>query len=389
MKDIQGYCNDCGKLFCKECMVDHTGHTTVKIEDYCERKKISEYELTAQLEEERKRMVEITTKLQGSMEYNVALFIAGREGFFREKTCINCSVDEYCACDGADILFDIDSVMRKELIDVGQGVRMTEPVKVEKRLLTGDRIFASLSHNGILAICIKESSSDWFNNERTIQFTDLYNYKQIDVKVENDSLASFYDNMLLLLTLRKPLREATVEEVFDNPIIETFKEIEETSNVNPDTDVSLLHERRKLYYYKTNRKLFSFNVDTRENIEIEVGRRVYAIASFTGIDCGLKTTFLSNDECTYTLNNDNSVSKVNKWQIDDLATFFPSTSNPKNIKEAMFKYVNYLIKDGNEIETRKLIKFDWHHSVIRVYRDIFLVYDREKKSWVLLRIIVP
>ena len=87
------------------------------------------------------------------MEYSVALFIAEREGFFREKACINCSVDEYCACDGADVLFDIEGVMKKELVDVGQGVKMTEPIEVKKGLMTGNSIYASLSHNGILAIC--------------------------------------------------------------------------------------------------------------------------------------------------------------------------------------------------------------------------------------------
>ena len=68
------------------------------------------------------------------MEYFVALFIAGRERFFKEKACINCSIDRYCACDGADMLFDVDSVIRKKLIDVGQGVKMTEPIKGDDRI---------------------------------------------------------------------------------------------------------------------------------------------------------------------------------------------------------------------------------------------------------------
>ena len=79
VKSIVGFCDTCKKVFCKVCMVDHIGHTTMKIKDFCEEKKVSIYELAARLEEERKRKIEITTKLkEGSIENNVALFIAER-----------------------------------------------------------------------------------------------------------------------------------------------------------------------------------------------------------------------------------------------------------------------------------------------------------------------
>ena len=315
------------------------------------------------------------------MERCVALFISRRKGFFREEACINCSIDEFCACDGADVLFDIDSVMRKELVDVGQDVKMTEPLKVERKLSTEWDIFVSLSHKGILAICV---------NKRTVQFTDLNNYRQVGIKVENISLAAFYNNVILLLTWEKPLREARVEEVFDNPIIETFKEIEGTNGVISFTDVSLLHERRKLYYPTTDYKLFSFNVDTRENSDIDVGRKVWAVASVAGIDYGVKVLFQDlDDRCIYTLNNYNSVTKVDKGHYNWLTTLFPSSSNPKNISNAVFKYFGNLIKDGNKLDTSKLINFEYNYSVIRVYKDIFLAYDKKTESWVLLRIIAP
>ena len=389
-KEINGFCERCKEFFCKECAVDHIGHEIVEVENYCKDRKISIYELAAQLEEKKKKMIEIATKLkEGPMEYNVALFISRRKWIFRERACINCPVDEFCACDGADILFDIDGVMRKELIDVGQGVRMTEPLKVEKGLLAGRCIRASLSHNGILAICAEESSSEQSNDECTIQFTDLNTNRQVFMKVESYSLVAFYDSMILL-TSDKPLREARVEEVFKNPTIEIFKEIEGTSNVDPSTDVSLLHVRRVLYYPTTNNKLFSFNVDTRMNTEIDVGKYIWTIASFTGIDSDVKAVFQSNDDWrTYTLNNDNTVTKVDERRNRWLRALFPSTSNPTNIRDAVFKYWDVLMKDGNWIDTSRMIEFEYNYSVIRVYRDVFLAYDWKKESWVLVRIIVP
>ena len=296
--------------------------------------------------------------------------------------CINTSVDNFKAFPSVEKVLDIEEVMKKELIDIGERVKMTEPVKVKRRLLTGNDIYTSLSHNGILAIHV---------NRNALQFTDLNTNRQVDIKAGSWTLTGFYDSIVLLLTWREPLREATIDEVFENPTIETFRVIEGPDNVYQGTDVSLLHEQRILYYVTMDDKLFSFNVDTRENTEIDVGRRkVWLIASLAGIDCGVRVGFQDReDKCTYTLNNYNTITKVNEKQDNGLKAIFPSISSPTNIKNAVFKYCDYLMKNGNKLDTSKLIKFYEDYSVIRVYRDIFLAYDRETNSWVLIRIIVP
>ena len=314
------------------------------------------------------------------MERCVALFISRRKGFFREEACIDCSIDEYCACDGADVLFDVDSVMRQRLINLGDGVKISEPIKVDRKLLTGNNINVSLSHKGILAICL---------DQHTLQFTDLNNSRQVEMRVEFESLIGFYDCKILLLTLLKPLREATVEKVFDNPTLKTFEIIKRTKYPWPTADVSLLHKRRILYYRTRNYKLFSFNVDTRENIKINVRRNVDYIISVTGISCDVKTVFQDYDNRhTYTLNNDNLLIEVSgEVGYGEVTTLLSSTSNPKDIENAVFKYRCELIKDENEIDTSSQIMFKGEYSVVRVYRDIFLAYDWIAK-WILLRIIV-
>ena len=40
-----------------------------------------------------------------------------------------------CVCDGANLFFDIDDIMRQKLVDVGQGVRIPEPLDVDSRIL--------------------------------------------------------------------------------------------------------------------------------------------------------------------------------------------------------------------------------------------------------------
>ena len=262
---------------------------------------------------------------------------------------------------------------------------MSEPLEVERGLMTGSYIYVSLSHQGVLAICTGVN----------IQFTNLNTNRQVNTRGESFSVIGFYDHKMLLLTYDKPLREATVEEVFDNPDIETFKEIVGTGRVHPWTDVSLLQERRILYYPTTDDKLFAFKVDTRTNTEIDVGRKVWNVASLTGIDCRVKAVFQSrDDDCTYTLNMDDTVTQVAGEQEYPLAAFLPSTSNPKSVKDAVFLYYDYhggrsyLVKDGKKIDISHLIEFH-ARSTIRVYKDIFLTYDNNAKSCVLVRITVP
>ena len=172
------------------------------------------------------------------MEECISLFVSNRDGFFKEKACINCPINTYCACDGVDVLFDIEGVIRQELINVGQGVRMTEPIKVEKELITGNWIYASLLHQGIFAVCVETN---------LIQFTNLNTNQQVKMKVENTSLVGFYDTIALVLAWTELLKEVMVESIFNNPVCKSFKKIEGTDNVSPHTDVSLLHGKMQTY----------------------------------------------------------------------------------------------------------------------------------------------
>ena len=291
--------------------------------------------------------------------------------------CINTTVDPFKAFPSVEKVFDIKEVMKKKLVDVGEGVETSKPIKVKKNLLTGKGIRTSLSHQGILAVCVDDN----------IQFTDLNNDRQVEMRIKDWTHVGFYDNVMLLLIQERPLREATVERVFDSPSLETFKMIEGTNNVFPWTDVSLLHERRELYYTTIDDKLFVFNVDTKKNTEIDIGRRVGTIASFTGIDCGVRAVFRDyDDKCIYTLNTDNTVTKVSERQDDGLTTIFPLISDPKNIRDAVFEYAWNFVKCGNMLNTKRLISFCYHHSFIRIFRDVFLVYDMNTKAWAVFRL---
>lgn len=346
------------------------------------------------------------------MENCIALFVSKRKGFFKEEACINCPAYRYCACDGADTLFDIDEVMRQNLVKAGDQTTTSKPVKVERGLLTGGLIFASLSHKGILAICA---------NENTIQFTDLNNNRQVRIDVEEISLVGFYDDMALLLTWKRALRVARVEDIFGgtnwtqgrysynrrfggsywansrpryygqtrNPSIKTFRFIKGTGNVFPLTDVSLLHDRRILYYRSTCRNLYSFNVDTRENEEIYIWKKVRSIMSFTGINRNVKVIFETDNKCIYALD------------MHDKLRIISGREYSFSEEEYRPRYDSWYYEDNgpiygedygrceNDIYSFDLSDFDYLHALVRVYRDIFLKYDADNESWVLIRIMEP
>ena len=327
------------------------------------------------------RGAEIIAALFVRMEGAVALFAANRRGFFREEACVDCPVDCYCACDGADTLFDVGGALGQELVDVGEGVMMGVPLRVERELLIGSEVYASLSHKGVLVICVGDD---------TLQFTDLNDGRQVEIEVEGDTRVGFYDEAALLLTSWKPLREAAVEDIFNDPVIGAFRKIEGTSHVLSYTDVSLLHQRRVVYYPTIEFSLFSFNVDTRENKRVDVGTGVLSVASFTGISCGTRAVFYSNDDrCTYALNEDHSVAKVGEKQYCILTGVLPSASRPSDIASAVLRYEWSLVRGRNEVDAKGLVEFEGFYSVIRVYRDVFLAYDEGSESWVLTRIVVP
>ena len=128
--------------------------------------------------------------------------------FFDTPFWIDCEIDDYCAFPGAYSILGVDRVYEKKLVDVGGGIMMSKLVVVKKELRTkGSTFYISLSHQGILAIC---SCDDGY----TIQFTDILNDRQVEMKVENSTNAAFYDDNVILLTYWETPREAVVKDVF-------------------------------------------------------------------------------------------------------------------------------------------------------------------------------
>ena len=328
--------------------------------------------------------VKKTDKSEWVGQMEMVGYVASGEGFFETPCCIDCSVEEYCAFPDADRVLEVDRVYEKKLVDIGEGVLISEPVVVEGLEVEGKWFYASLSHQGILAIYS-------YDGKDIVQFTNLRNGEQVEMEVEDWSNVAFYDDKVILLTDCKPLREARVEEVFDEHNISVFKRIGDVDSVEPSADSSLLNSRRILCYRSTECIPYEYNVDAEENKMIDTEQEIWVFSSMMGIDCGVKGVFQDvNDYFTYTLGWDNKVTPLHEVREEwGLASLFVTPASPKDLSKSVLRYSDYLIKGGNKIDPRRPIYFDPDQSVIRIYRDIFLLYDMNTKKWVLCRILVP
>lgn len=310
------------------------------------------------------------------------IYMSEKAVLTRKKSCINCSVNDYCGCERADELFNVETIMKLKLSDICEGIKISDPIKPNWKLRRGEVSFASLSPHGILAIC---SDDEGYG----IEFTNLNINKQVIIEVEDNTNIGFYDDNVILLTWQRPLRECKINKLFNEPSISAFTHIGTVEYICPEADTSIINSTRVLYYTSALFLPFAFNVDTRINEELYAGRNVYWLASFTGINCGVKFIFQSNDNNTYTYKQDCSVSHIRSKMIDaPLTAILPCATDSLNVEKAVHKHGCYLVTGDKVTLPRKPITLGDGYSIIRVYRDVFLVYDLNIFDWILCRIII-
>ena len=99
------------------------------------------------------------------------------------------------------------------------------------------------------------------------------------------------------------------------------------------TDTTLGNKIRELYYRSGEGKLYCYNVDSKENKLILTSGEVYNTPSLTGINMRVKMIFQCEDGITYSLNNDNTITRIyDKQTYDDSTTVLPLSSDLINIR---------------------------------------------------------
>ena len=307
-----------------------------------------------------------------------------------EKNVINLgngadlSVGSFKAFDGVEDVFDINSVMERRLVKVGPKVKMSEPITVDIEIeKQGGFIRASLSHNGVLAVYSLRG------RKKALELVDLVHQKRADVEVEKTTLAGFYDDKILLLTFSYPLREALLSDVFEKQNISVFDDVGKVG-VNTEADVTLLNLKRKLYYTNRSDVPYMFDVDKRTESVVKIEVERVSFASLMGIDVNINAIFQDlDDKNIFLLNKDMEISPLRKTEQKELGSVFVSESKPRDSEKFVLKFKKCFSSSWGTKIVEKPVKFNDNYSIIRVYKDVFLLYDSGTREWVLSRIIIP
>ena len=104
--------------------------------------KLGDIKRTLKTLREKKELLE-RVRSEDEEEKRLALVLCLERGILK-RAVVN--VSEFRAMEGVEEVFDIDGVMKKKLIDVGEGVMVSEPLIVEKRFrVEGSCFYTSLS----------------------------------------------------------------------------------------------------------------------------------------------------------------------------------------------------------------------------------------------------
>lgn len=339
------------------------------------------------LEKTKKTLLVVNMTTSGT----IALYVATRDTFFHSKACVNCSVERYCAFEGADVLQGIDDIMRTKLVRIMPNVLISTPYIIDRPLRRGDYIMATVSHKGVLAIF---SEMDGYG----VEFYDFTNDHVSDIKVETYTKVGFYDDKLIMITSWHPLRECEVETVFSNDDKTiNYTKLGDIDTVYCEADVTTLNSTRVLCYLSTENISYEYNVDTGTNKEIEIEEGVGSFLSFTGIDIGVKAIFKEwegNWGLFYLDKNDvtHPITLKEKINTRFLTDLIPSESSPLDLDKALkvddcFEFSTTRLH-SDEGKTKKNVEFQGHNAIVRIFKDIFLLYDISLFKWVLVRIIV-
>lgn len=314
----------------------------------------------------------------------IFLYISTRPWFFSDFAEVNCSIDNFCACEGANLIEGVNELVNLPLYDSGVGLLFSEVIPLSKLTVTGTYLYASLSEYGMFA-CY---SSDY----ESVTFTSLISDEEFEVETSSHTMVCFYDDKVIFLTSGDRLKECSFDELRKHRDRTIMKYISENNKVDIDTDVSKVNETRRLYYLAGG-VLFEHNVNNHHEFQIDEVTDPLSIGCTTGIFINNAKCILENktNDLMY-LNNDYEVKyifyKDSSWTF---STFIPSTSSPNDINKGGKIYNNkrLYVNEYHEIKLESsTYTYKRMYTMVRLYRDVFILFDANSSNWLLMRLVI-
>ena len=302
-----------------------------------------------------------------------------------QEFVVDCPVNEYVGFKNALNVPKIAEALTQKVTDVGAGVLVSEGVEIQDIPVDVDNILVGVSEEGWLCICSGFTGC-------ILVFYNLHNGNSFSIKCGfRFTCPYFYKGKIYLLPHRgKWIYEAKLRDLIETPTIKTFRRIKIGGCWNWG-DNSKTPETGLVRYVTSDYTIRNYNIIERidEPLMISGGE----VLSSTGIDMGENDFIYKVDGCILAHTTYNKSKVISRNTYIGLVCI-PSQSSPTNPSKAL-----YISQDsdgsicytylGNIVELALPFEYEPFISIIRVYKDVFLVYDKFKRKWKYLRILVP
>ena len=329
----------------------------------------------------------IDTKEGSSVPSYVALWIALHSNSeISYELRMHPSISTFEAFPGAAALLG-DKINERSLRDVARGVRVSRPLDVYGlKNNYKHEVFASVSHRGIFA------ASGRRDHKTVVDFTDLLSGQRVSVRVEHWTLVGFYNNKSLLVTSGQCLRELDMQDVFTAGGLARFNPVSNVKVGSPFTDVTLLNTTRKLFFTTGEHKAYRFDVDTHKTKRVFRGIKVCSFASLTGISMGHKVIFCEHENHYRKFVADSSGRILSQIRSCNFMPVSPiiiqSSASPKNISKCVVISWGEVTTGVYSIRRAwpRFLKVSGFISIVRLFQDVFIAYNRKSGKWVIVKI---
>ena len=200
------------------------------------------------------------------------------------------------------------------------------------------------------------------------------------------TISGSYDNIVISLTESKELRKTSTANTFQVPKVSVSKNIS-PMKIHHQADVSGLRVSRTLCF-NPELSLYSYNVDSEGVKRSELAKHVSLTPPYAGIDTGIKTIYVNRTSMKgHSLNEDDTITLRSSIPgITLLNALLPSSSNPKDTADMVFKYNDNSIYKEESIIVQAPTTCESNFDAVRLVRDVSLVCNWRIKKWVVCRI---
>lgn len=342
---------------------------------------------------------EIKTAKLLSKNEKMALISMKIEDLLENNNCsINCFPNNYKAYNGVQYMDKIRHVLTNPLSVLDNKIKVSEPV-VFDLLKRPNGMYGALSHNGTLAVYSELDEEDVPERDiKVVEFVNLNNWAHTIFPVEDETNIGFCNDRVIFITKYKKLRDCPEMTLFRKKKKPVLNILDSEVPISVSCDVSLIESTKVLYYLISGYKLYKYNIEKPKKSKKLVQENIYNMLQLTGIYGFGLAAYTYQWQIEYSAFH--SIAAIGKHVT--IPSVFLERDNRVNLaipccfkknkaKKALLRYNDgkFSLSSPERFELIPNVSIPYQSPFIRLYRDIFLIYDSNKKEYLIVRIVLP